>query len=32
MSHIRFLPPKHDGIGPGRVVCVAEWVEDRRTS
>lgn len=31
MNHIHFLPPRYDGIGPGYVVCIAEWVEDRRT-
>ena len=32
-TNIRYLPRKYDGIGPGRVVCVVEWVEeDRRTS
>lgn len=29
-TNIRYLPRKYDGIGPGRVVYVAEWVEEDR--
>ena len=24
---VRILPPKYDGIGPGRIVAAGEWVE-----